>query len=237
VEADDAIRIGLRHVRGLREEAARALERERERAPFASLADCLRRTPLHAAERRALAATGAFHALGPHRRAALWQVEAAWSAEEPLLRDGDEEPDVPGALRPMSPGERLAADFTVLGLTGGAHPLARLRDQLPDVWRAADLPLGRDGETVRIAGPVICRQRPGTAKGFLFLSLEDETGIANAVVHPDLFAARRLVITQEPALRITGRLEHRAGVIHIRAERIEPLTLPGLPTQAAHSFR
>jgi error-prone DNA polymerase len=90
---------------------------------------------------------------------------------------------------------------------------------------------------VRIAGPVICRQRPGTAKGFLFLSLEDETGIANAVVHPDLFAARRLLITQEPALRITGRLEHRAGVIHIRAERIEPLTLPDLPAQTAHSFR
>jgi error-prone DNA polymerase len=237
VEAADAVRLGLRHVHGLREEAARALERERERAPFASLADCLRRTSLHAAERRALAATGAFHALGPHRRAALWQVEAAWSADEPLLRDGDEEPDVPDALRPMTPGERLAADFTGLGLTGGTHPLARLRDQLTDVWRAADLPLGRDGETVRIAGPVICRQRPGTAKGFLFLSLEDETGIANAVVHPDLFAARRLVITQEPALRITGRLEHRAGVIHIRAERIEPLTLPGLPAQAAHSFR
>jgi error-prone DNA polymerase len=220
----------------LREEAARALERQRERTPFASLADCLRRTPLNTAERRALAATGAFHALGPHRRAALWQVEAAWSAEEPLLWDGDEEPDVPAALRSMSPEERVAADFTGLGLTGGAHPLARLRDQLPDVWRAADLPLGHDGETVCIAGPVICRQRPGTAKGFLFLSLEDETGIANAVVHPDLFAARRLVITQEPALRITGRLEHRAGVIHIRAETIEPLTLPGLPSQAAHSF-
>ncbi|MBM3864294.1 MAG: DNA polymerase III subunit alpha [Verrucomicrobia bacterium] len=236
-EAANAVRIGLRHVRGLREEAARALERERERAPFASLADCLRRIPLHANERRALAATGAFHALGSHRRAALWQVEAAWSADEPLLRDGEEEPDTPDALRPMTPGERLAADFAGLGLTGGAHPLARLRERLPDVWRAADLPLGRDGETVRIAGPVICRQRPGTAKGFLFLSLEDETGIANAVVHPDLFAARRLVITQEPALRITGRLEQRAGVIHVRAEQIEPLTLPELPAQTAHSFR
>jgi error-prone DNA polymerase len=95
----------------------------------------------------------------------------------------------------------------------------------------------RDGDRVKIAGSVICRQRPGTAKGFVFVSLEDETGIANAVVTPDLFERLRMVINEEPALYIVGRLQNQAGVIHVKAETIEALNLSELPEQASHDFR
>jgi error-prone DNA polymerase len=114
--------------------------------------------------------------------------------------------------------------------------MALIRPNLPDALRATDLPLVKDGERVTIAGSVICRQRPGTAKGFVFISLEDETGIANAIVVPQIFEARRLVITQEPALRITGKLQNLHGVIHVKAEKIEALTEAALPAQTSHDF-
>jgi error-prone DNA polymerase len=254
VEGDDALRVGLRYVKGLREAAARALLAARAERPFASLDDFLRRTPLNPAERRALAAVGALNAFAPHRRAALWQIEAAWSDAEPLFRDTgsgryllDSAPAAPGEstssgltpspLAPMTPAERLRADFAGLELTTGLHPMALIRDRLPGVWRAADLTLARDGEEVVVAGAVICRQRPGTAKGFVFISLEDETGIANVIVVPQLFEAHRLVITQESALRIAGRLQNQHGVIHVKAAQIEALAEPALPVAASHDFR
>ncbi len=293
VESADTIRIGFRYVKGLREAGAQAMLATRHERPFASLDDFLQRTHFTAAERRALAAVGALNVLAPHRRAALWQVEAAWSDDEALFkyyappeseclavaesgpgvrpvdgaprrqhgRDAHETtrarcpchdqatPNlvrpavVPAAgadaspLAPMSLPERVRADFEGLSLTVGTHPMVLARPRLPDVWRASDLVLADDGARVTIAGAVICRQRPGTAKGFVFISLEDETGIANAVVVPKIFERDRLIITQEPALKISGRLQNQAGVIHIRAERIEPLTEANLPTQASHDFR
>ncbi len=261
VEAPDTIRIGLRYVKGLRAAAARALLAERAARPFHSLDDFLRRTRFSAAERRALASTGALNALAGHRRAALWQVEAAWSDDEALFKYHVEQPDLDLAvaeapdlksqisdlksarsadtpLVPMSLSERLHADFAGLELTVGTHPMALARAQLPDCWRASDLPLATDGSRVTIAGSVICRQRPGTAKGFVFISLEDETGIANAVVQPTAFERHRLLITQEPALKITGKLQNQSGVIHIRADVIEPLPLSAaIPSQASHDFR
>jgi error-prone DNA polymerase len=137
----------------------------------------------------------------------------------------------------MSLSERLQADFTGLELTVGTHPMALIRPKLADAWRAADLPLAEDGSRVTIAGSVICRQRPGTAKGFVFISLEDETGIANAIVKPDVFERNRLTITQEAALKITGKLQNSNGVIHVRADVLEPLTFSDLPAQASHDFR
>jgi error-prone DNA polymerase len=137
----------------------------------------------------------------------------------------------------MTLSERFRADFTGLELTTGTHPMALIRGNLTGVLRAQDLPLAKDGERVTIAGSVICRQRPGTAKGFVFISLEDETGIANAIVVPQLFEARRLVITQEPALRITGKLQNLHGVIHVKAQKIEALAEAALPAQASHDFR
>ena len=137
----------------------------------------------------------------------------------------------------MSPGERVQADFTLMGLTAGVHPMAHVRAALPDVWRAGDLPLGKNGDQVVVAGSVICRQRPGTAKGFVFISLEDETGVANCIVTPDRFEQFRLVINLEPALRITGQLQFQHGVIHIKAETIAALQLDAVPEQSSHSYR
>ncbi|PTY00524.1 error-prone DNA polymerase [Opitutus sp. ER46] len=257
VDDPATIRLGLRYVKGLRAASVEAMLAARRERAFHSLGDFLRRSPFAPPERRALAAVGALNTFAPHRRAALWQVEAAWSEHEALFKYAvDDEPDaeLAGAaganasfagggagaaspLPPMSLPERLHADFAGLSLTVGTHPMALARPRLPELWRASDLLLGRDGERVTIGGAVICRQRPGTAKGFVFISLEDETGIANAVVLPQVFEQNRLVITQEPALRISGRLQHESGVIHIRAEAIAPLPEANLPTLASHDFR
>jgi error-prone DNA polymerase len=237
VEADDAFRLGLAHVRGLREAPARAMLAARATRPFASLDDWLARAEFNATERRTLAAIGALNAFAPHRRAALWQIEAAWAADATLLRR--DAPDATTATVPlarMSAGERYQADYAQLGLTTGVHPMASLRDRLPNAWRAADLPLARPGERVMIAGTVICRQRPGTAKGTVFVSLEDETGIANAIVNAEFFEAHRLVITQEPALIIGGRLQSVDGVIHVHAATVRPLRAADLPAQVSHDF-
>jgi len=236
VEADDTIRLGFRCIKGLSEAPARALVAARAERPFASLDDFLARTTFSAAERRALASTGALNALAGHRRAALWQVEAAWPAGEGLFRGTPAADDQPASLAPMTPGERLREDFAGLELTCGPHPMALVRARLPELWRAADLPLGHDGDRVVIGGSVICRQRPGTAKGVVFISLEDETGVANAVVYATLFERHRLVINEEPALRITGRLQLRHHVAHVLAEQITPLRLPEVPAQASHDF-
>ncbi len=136
----------------------------------------------------------------------------------------------------MSRVEEVQADFSGLGLTTGEHPMALVREALTGICLAKDLKHVADGQRVTIAGSVICRQRPGTAAGFVFISLEDETGIANAVVVPPLFERLRLIITQEPSLRITGRLQNVSNVTHVKAERIEPLREASLPAQASHDF-
>ncbi len=236
VEGENTMRIGLSYVHGLREARVRAMLEQRAERPFASIEDFISRTTFTAAERRALASVGAFHLLAPHRRAALWQIEAAWSADESLLL-GAGLLEEASPLAPMTAEERVQADFGGLSLTVGEHPMTLVRERVPDAWRAAELPLGRDGDRVRIAGSVICRQRPGTAKGFVFVSLEDETGIANAVVTPDLFEARRMVINEESSLSIVGRLQIQNHVIHVRAEKIDALRLDELPAQASHDFR
>ncbi len=114
--------------------------------------------------------------------------------------------------------------------------MALLRDKLEGVTTAIDLWEKRDGDRVKVAGAVICRQRPGTAKGFVFLSLEDETGIANVVITPPFFERHRLLITQEPFLAVTGRLQHIDHVIHVKAEHIEPLASDKLACAASHDF-
>lgn len=260
VESDDTIRIGLLQVKGLQKGRAQAMLAARTERRFTSLDDFLARTAFTATERRALASVGALQGLASHRRSALWQVEAAWSEKESLFlslgagrasKEGNafeaqsgaaavqpseaEENFVP--LTPMTRMERMQADFQGLQLTVGVHPMTLVRDRLPEVVCAGDLALGRDGDRVKVAGSVICRQRPGTAKGFVFVSLEDETGIANAVVTPDLFERQRMVINEEAALYIVGRLQNQFGVIHVKAESIEALNLAELPQQASHDFR
>ncbi len=236
VVGEKTIRLGLRYVRGLRQTVVRAMLEARREKSFVSLDDFFRRTNFHATERRALAAVGALNAFGLHRRSALWQVEAAWSDEESLFQQfaGSKSNDSP--LAPMNSTERFQADFGSMGLTTGRHPMIALRARLPDVCTAAELKHRRDGEHVTIAGTVICRQRPGTAKGVVFVSLEDETGIANAVVYASFFEKHRLTITQEPALKISGKLQNVSGVVHIKAEKIVALRNTDLPVQASHDF-
>ncbi len=151
------------------------------------------------------------------------------------------EPRAPSAaspLRPMTPPERLMADYAGTSLTIGAHPLALRRAELAlrGVLRASDLPHARNGRRVRVAGAVITRQRPGTAKGFVFLTLEDETGIANVIVTPDLFTEQRRAIVGEPYLLIEGTLQIQEGVTAVKAERVTGLSGGG-PEPQSHDFR
>ena len=137
-------------------------------------------------------------------------------------------------LAPMTLPERVKADYETMNLTTGPHPMKLLREKLPNIWRAIDLVQARHGSTIQIAGNVICRQRPGTAKGFVFISLEDETGVSNAIVDPDLFERFRLVITEEAFLLIEGQVQNSDGVVLIKARDIKPLVqLPAM--QATHA--
>jgi error-prone DNA polymerase len=209
--------------------------REREARAFASLDDLKQRARLHKDELRTLAEIGAFNCFVNHRRDALWEVEREVRPDDLFASRADEGNTSP--LVPMTYPERIQADFAGMNLTTGRHPMAFLRGQLPGVWRAADLAKAENGVAVRIAGKVICRQRPGTAKGFVFVSLEDETGISNAVVAPPVFEENRLLITEEPYLVIAGKLQHVDNVIHIRAEKIERLEHDGaLVGPASYDF-
>jgi error-prone DNA polymerase len=140
-------------------------------------------------------------------------------------------------LLPMSLSERLVADYAGTNLTIGPHPMALRRQELAlrGVLRSGDLPRERQGRRVRVAGTVITRQRPGTAKGFVFLTLEDETGISNIIVRPDLFARQRLTILEEAFLLVEGVLQNQEGVVSVRAERLEGI--PGVPIEIdSHDF-
>ena len=139
-------------------------------------------------------------------------------------------------LVPMTLPERVKADYEAMNLTTGPHPMKLLREKLPNIWRAIDLVHARHGSTIQIAGNVICRQRPGTAKGFVFISIEDETGVSNAIVDPDLFERFRLVITEEAFLLIEGQVQNSDGVVLIKARDIKPLVHERLVGSESHDF-
>ena len=235
VEDNKTLRIGFNSLKGIREKAIASMLAERELRPFTSTQDFFRRTSFSAAELRHLSGAGALNALAGHRRAALWEAEVAWGHED-LFSQASDEPSSPAPLAPMTTLERLQADYRLVGLTAGSHPMALIRPSLPGTLTAAQLAHARAGQRVTVAGSVITRQRPGTAKGFCFITLEDETGHANAIVRPALFEERRLVINLEPALMITGRLQNEEGVIHIMAETLSALPSTQLPAEASHDF-
>jgi error-prone DNA polymerase len=214
------------------------LTRQREQRPFDSVDDLKARTRLNREELRTLAEVGALNGLAAHRRDALWRVECVQQSlaftDAPLLPLST---DSPSPLAPMNTIERLQSDYSGMRLTTGPHPMALLRPKLDGIWRAADLTKARHGQVVRVAGSVICRQRPGTAKGFVFISLEDETGISNAIVTPQLFEDLRLVITQESFLIIEGYLQHADDVISIKARHIEALPHESLLTAPSYDFK
>jgi error-prone DNA polymerase len=246
IESDDTLRIGLRAVEGLRHVQGQYLLEQRAKRPFESLEDFKRRARLHKDELRTLAEVGALNAFADHRRAALWGVEKNLVDDDDLFFEVnrmsatvalDEASSHERAPLPhMTDVERLAADYSGLSLTIGPHPMTFLRPHLENVWRAIDLPNGQHGQIVRIAGNVICRQRPGTAKGFVFISLEDETGVSNAIVTPQLFEKLRLTITQESFLLIEGRLQTTDGVHVIQARNIERLDHGELQGAGSYDF-
>ena len=234
-----AVRLGLRYVSGLRESAGRAIVAARGAAPFASVDDLVRRAGLNRDEADSLARIGALASLGLTRRAALWETARAVRPAGPLYEplDGAGRTPEPSPLREMTRLERLTADYAGTGVTLGAHPMALRRAALSrlGVLRATDLAGCENGREVLVAGSVIVRQRPGTAKGFVFLSLEDETGIANVIVRPPLFERHRLVLVTEPFLLIRGTLQQQDGVTSVRAEHVAPL--PGLEAVVpSHDF-
>src|SRR5262249_15700480 len=216
---DGALRIGLRTVRGLPELLGRRLVEERARRPYRSLADLARRVPLRRPDLVALAEAGAFSGLGLDRRAALCPVHALAGAG-PLDAPPPEEPS---PLEPMNAREQLDADYAVLGLTTGPHPMALDRSRLGQarVLRASDLGALRDGTLVRVGGVAIVRQRPGTAKGFFFLTLEDETGFVNVIVTPRRFLEARATLLGANALIIEGKLQKQDGAIAVRGRHFE----------------
>jgi error-prone DNA polymerase len=261
---DNTVRLGFCVVSGLREEHAEELVRQRQDRPFDSLDDCKRRVPFSKDELRTLAELGALNCFAEHRRAAMWDVEETLHndllthnvshperSEGPRLRGFDQTGniehsiplcEVPRSARDDSPlsrmtlPERVKADYDTMNLTTGPHPMKLLRESLPNIWRAIDLPRARHGSIIQIAGNVICRQRPGTAKGFVFVSLEDETGVSNAIVDPDLFEHFRLVITEEAFLLIEGEVQNSDNVILIKAREIRPLLHEQLVGTESHDF-
>jgi error-prone DNA polymerase len=228
------LRLGLRYARGLREEAARAILRAR---PFSSIDDlAFRVRELRKDELNRLAEIGALNSLHKaHRRDALWQTQRATLPVGPLLAPLEESGE-PSPLLPMNTEERLYADYHGTGVTIGKHPMAYRRAEMNalGVTRATDLAKVPNGRLVRIAGAVIVRQRPGTAHGFVFMSMEDETGIMNAIVAPATFDRYKFVVLGERYLLIHGVLQNLDGVISVKAGRIEPLRAGAAPS--SHNF-
>jgi error-prone DNA polymerase len=240
---NNTIRLGFCVVEGLRQEHAEELVHQRNEQSFTSLEDVRRRVSLTKEELRALALLGAFNCFSEHRRSALWRVEEqppeplfATTRGHPERSEGSHKRLHASALLPMTLPERVNADYEAMNLTTGPHPMTLLREQLPNAWRAADLPQARHGSTVQIAGNVICRQRPGTAKGFVFISLEDETGVSNAIVSPDMFEKLRLTITEESFLIIEGQVQNTDNVVLIKSQRIYPMQNAQITGSASHDF-
>jgi error-prone DNA polymerase len=260
------LRLGLKYVKGLREELGQAIVCERLKRPFLSIDDLQHRVPeLRKDEMRKLAAVGALNfiqskqedlglgigdkqeadrmsalpanpALPANRRDALWQVERVVRPAGELYEELHEQ-DGNSPLAPMTRPERLAADFRGTGLTIGRHPVAYHRAELEQlgVCRAIDMQQLRDGNSISIAGWVIVRQRPGTAKGFVFLTLEDETGVANVIITPPLFDKYRLVVVDHPFLLIKGKLQNQDNVMSVKAQSIRALSFQVAATPS-HDF-
>jgi error-prone DNA polymerase len=251
-ESQLVLRLGLNYVRGLREEAGQAIVCARASHVFESIDDLRNRVPeLRKDEMRKLAAIGALnfiqeephiahsgnhHTAKTNRRDALWQVERVTREAGPLYAPL-QELDNKSPLLPMTVAERMDADFRGTSVTIGRHPVAYQREELKKLgaMRAIDTRKLRNGSPVRVAGWVIVRQRPGTAKGFVFLTLEDETGVSNIIVTPQIFEKNRLVLVKHPFLLIEGTLQNQDNVISVKAKRVRPLSFQ-VAAAPSHDF-
>ena len=245
-ETDGAlsVRLGLGYVKGLTRTNAEAITAARRKeGAFRFAEDLTLRVPsLSRRELTKLAQIGALNQLDGirHRRDALWQIERAGRPEGPLLQQQSEWLRNAGEilpLRQMNIEERLVADYSGTGLTVGRHPMFYRRAELRcrNILSAEELHTHKHGDFVRAAGCIIARQRPGTAKGFIFISMEDETGIANVIVTPDLYERDRLVVTRSKFLLVEGALQNQDNVIHIKATRLTALSYAALELQS-HDF-
>jgi len=243
VDGTLSLRLGLMYARGLRQSAGEGIVASRQQfGAYRDIDELVRRLPsLSRKELAQLARIGALNSIATvaHRRDALWQVEAAGRPAGALLdregvsADGEE----PSPLQQMTTEERLVADYGGTGLTTGRHPMHYRRAALrhENILSAQELRERLDGQPVRTAGCVIARQRPGTASGFVFLSLEDETGIANVIVHPDLFEKQRVLVTQGKFLLVEGTLQNQDLVVHVKATHLAPLAVSQIEVRS-HDF-
>jgi error-prone DNA polymerase len=236
------LRMGLRYARGLRAISGRAIVLERQKGLFLSVQDLVRRVPeLQMDEIQALAHAGALNWLNrspdqQHRRAAMWDAERAMRPAGPLFETLEQDESGTPLVR-MTDEERLVADYLSTGLTVGPQLLSYHRAYLNElgITPAAELRNIRNNARVRIAGAVIVRQRPGTAKGVVFMSLEDESGIANAIFAPEFFESHRREIARSRVLLIEGELQNMDGTISVRAQRVEELDLSQVRIES-HDF-
>jgi len=238
------VRLGFNYLKGLRREIAERIieerSKERSRSPFTSIRDLARRVPyIRKDELNALAEAGALNFIGEsqsHRREALWAAELAARPVGELLEPAARNEGI-SPLAPMDAPERLLADYRTTSVTIGMHPMRLYREHMDrlGVIPAAGLARVPDGVLVRIAGAVICRQRPGTANGFVFLSLEDETGISNAIVMPDFFDAEKRTIIEHPFLLVEGILQNQRGSASVKVSRVEALSVD-TASAGSHDF-
>ena len=238
------VRIGLRYVRGLSADTGDRLVKVRAAAPLASLADFAARVAPRRNEIEALAEAGALAGIDPRareRRSALWLV-GALERDPRSLFAGIPPPgaEVPSPLEELTPLEITLADYRSTGLTTGPHVMAHLRPALAQrgVLSARELRDAPNGRFVRVAGHVIVRQRPGSAKGFCFVTLEDETGTLNGVFTPDQFERLRGPLHAAPLLELAGPVQNVDGVIHVRVREVRPLAaLPAKQAPGSHDYR
>ena len=230
-----AVRVGLGYVNGVREDEVRALVAEREQGGgWRSLADLSGRSGAGEETLGRLAWAGACDELsGGSRREALWGLGVAVPGER--VPSGTQlalplEPHAGPELRALSAWERMLADYGSTGVTLREHPLELMRPDLPrDLRSSTELDAGRDGSRVRVAGLVVARQRPATAKGVTFMLLEDEHGTINLIVPPPVHDRFRLAVRAEPLVLASGRLERREGSVNVLVDKIERLDRPDLP--------
>jgi len=237
---EGAVRIGFAYVQSIGQEAARALEEERQQnGPFRSLSDFVRRVSLKREPIENLIQVGAFDQFGLNRRELLWQLGLLYRPSNgqfalPLPVEQDMV-----ALPEMTDWERMAADYSILALSPSYHPMALVRPRLHDgIVSTAHLEHLPDGTQVEVAGLVVCRQQPMTAKGFVFMLLEDEFGMANVVVKPQLYERHRSLVRAEPFVLVSGELQRRDGTTNVIAQRLSVVRAPrSLTAPPPYSFR
>lgn len=236
-----SLRLGLNYVQGMKAKSAAAIELEREQhGLFSNIKDFASRVPLvKRSDLMQLSKIGALNALDgvQHRRDAIWQIEECCRRTGPLFSTQQDSDAADLPLKQMNTEERLIADYAGTGLTTGHHPMAYRRQHMRSegIMSARELRSCRNGEYVVAAGAVIARQRPGTALGFIFLSLEDETGISNIIIHPDLYERDRAIVTRGKFLRVFGKLQNTSEVLHVKAEEVTLLDSGGLDIDS-HDF-